>query len=298
MSKLRKFGVVSLIGRPNVGKSSLLNKLVGEKISIVSRRPQTTWRNIDGVYTKNNVQLMLTDTPGLNKLNDDLLSKVIAKSSRAALTGTDLACLVIDSRKWTPEDRDVLNYCISEQCPTVLVVNKVDLLKNINECFKLIEKLKDQYKWQDVIPVSAKTGLNCDRLRSVLVQSAEKGDFHFELSSKSSQDTKFLISEFVREQIFRQMGDEIPYASAVEIQSMDRNKNNLLIVNAVIWCQTDGQKAAIIGKKGERLKKIGSKARVEIERCIGEQIYLSQIVKVRKNWSNNQSFLYKNGYIS
>lgn len=296
MSEAQYFGVIAVVGRPNVGKSSLMNRLLGEKVSIVSRRPQTTWREITGIDTSENVQLVFIDSPGMHKPKRQLLSKRANQSARGAGTGADILCMVTDCRYWTSDDQRVLEHFRKTQTPIWLLLNKVDLLASIDKVLPKIESVQGTHDWAQIIPVSAKTEYNCKHLLNTLRASAPLGSAGYDAESLTTMPVSFLAAELVREQIFRQMGDEIPYVTGVEISRFEEVDSDRVEIDVSIWCDTTGQKAALIGAKGARLKNIGTAARRGLEKLLAKSVSLNQMVKVKKGWSDDSRSVTRLGY--
>lgn len=296
MSGPKRFGMVSLVGRPNVGKSSLLNRVLGSKVSIVSRRPQTTWREIDGIYTDDSAQLVIVDSPGLHKRKERFLSKVANQSARGAGNGADIICQVIDSRYWRDEDQSVLEHFLDREVPLWLILNKVDLFDSSDEILPRIESVKEKYTWDQIVPVSARSGYNCEYLASLLGRAVPTGQAGYSPETLTNTSPRFLAAELIREQVFRQMGDEIPYCTGVDLVVFKQHADGLIEIDAEIFCETAGQKAAIIGSKGARLKSIGSAARKQISIVFESPVRLSQRVKVKKGWASDRRALASLGY--
>jgi len=290
------FGVVALVGRPNVGKSSLLNQILGSKVSIVSRRPQTTWREIDGIYTEENSQLVIVDSPGMHKRQKRFLSKMANQSAHGAGSGADIVCQVIDARHWNREDQHVLEHFAGRGDGLWLVLNKVDLLRSPEMVLPRIEELQRKHPWGHIVPVSAKSGYNCKHLSLLLSETVPEGQAGYPAETLTNISPRFLAAELIREQVFRQMGDEIPYCTGVELTTFQERPDGTMIIDAQIWCETTGQKAALIGAGGARLKSIGSAARRQIEAVLDRPVLLSQRVKVRKGWASDRRSVAALGY--
>ncbi|HCX86547.1 MAG TPA: GTPase Era [Gammaproteobacteria bacterium] len=290
------FGVVALVGRPNVGKSSLLNQILGSKVSIVSRRPQTTWREIDGIHMEGNSQLVIVDSPGMHKRKKRLLSKVANQSARGAGSGADIVCQVTDARHWSREDQDVLEHFAERGNDLWLVLNKVDLLARPEMVLPRIEELQKKHPWGQIVPVSARSGYNCKHLSFLLSEAVPEGQAGYPVQTLTNTSPQFLAAELIREQVFRQMGDEIPYCTGVELTTFRERPDGTMVIDAQIWCETTGQKAALIGAGGTRLKSIGSAARRQIESVFDRPVLLSQRVKVRKGWASDRRSVAALGY--
>ena len=296
MSSPSHFGVVALVGRPNVGKSSLLNQILGSKVSIVSRRPQTTWREIDGIYNDDDSQLVIIDSPGMHQRPERLLSKIANQSARGAGSGADVLCQVIDARYWRAEDQDVLEHFSRRESPLWLILNKVDLLPSRDRILPRIEILREKHPWDEIVPVSARSGYNCKHLSGLLGAAVPEGRAGYPVETLTNTSPRFLAAELIREQIFRQMGDEIPYCTGVVLTTFEDKADGTMEIDAEIWCETVGQKAALIGAGGARLKNIGSAARRQIGLVFGRPVSLSQRVKVRKGWAGDRRAVASLGY--
>jgi GTP-binding protein Era len=296
MTDTHRFGVIALVGRPNVGKSSLLNQLVRAKVSIISRRPQTTWRRIEAIRSVEDAQLVIVDTPGLHKARGRLLNRIVTQSARGAAEGAHVVCQVIDARVWSQADQSVLDHFSRPSVPLWVVLNKVDLLPNVNHVLPRMKALQEIHPWVEIVPVSAKSGYNCERLFELLQVAAPCGSPGYPSSELTTASSSFVAAELVREQIFRQMGDEIPYGSGVELTLFETDENQLLHIEIIIWCETVGQKAALIGVGGERLKKIGSAARRQIENVLNCRVHLAQRVKVKRGWVDDRKSVVDLGY--
>ena len=277
-----KSGFVAILGRPNVGKSTLLNKIIGEKIAITSSRPQTTRTRIMGVLTTETSQIIFTDTPGhhapQNKLDEFMLESISSASS-----GSDLNLVVIDHK--------------SEPIPNPpagswLIINKIDAYPKEN-LLPIIARHKDNFA--KIFPISAKTGDGVDELLKALNENISEGPKYFHEDTLTDQPERVLMAEFIREKAMRLLGEELPYGIAVEISSM-KDRENVLHVEATIFCEKKSHKAIIIGKKGDKIKQIGITARTEGEKFFGQKIYLELWVKVRENWRNSAASLRNFGY--
>ena len=296
-----KSGFVSLIGRPNVGKSSLMNLLVGEKIAIVSNRPQTTRNKIRSILTGEDFQIIFIDTPGLhnpkNKLGDYMV-----KSAKNALGGVDVVLYLVEpAAKIMPGDEAILSMlpppdALKENAKVMLVINKVDTVKK-PEILLCIEAYAEKYPFCEIIPISALTGDNTDALINTVVQYLQPGVKYFPDDMITDQPERQIVAEMIREKVLIFLQEEIPHGTAVEITSMKKRKNSdLLDVDATIFCERDTHKAIIIGKSGAMLKKIGVLARKDIEALLASPINLQLWVKVRKRWRDNDFALRDLGY--
>jgi GTP-binding protein Era len=273
-----------------------LNQILGSKISIVSRRPQTTWREIDGINTDDESQLVIIDSPGMHQRPERLLSKIANQSARGAGSGADVLCQVIDARYWRAEDQDVLEHFSRRESPLWLILNKVDLLPSRDRVLPRIEMLREKHPWDEIVPVSARSGYNCKHLSGLLGAAVPEGRAGYPVETLTNTSPRFLAAELIREQIFRQMGDEIPYCTGVVLTTFEDKADGMMEIDAEIWCETVGQKAALIGAGGARLKNIGSAARRQIGLVFDRPVSLSQRVKVRKGWAGDRRAVASLGY--
>jgi len=297
-----RFGYVTIIGKPNVGKSTLMNRIIGQKISITSHRPQTTRHRILGIHTDQEKQIVFVDTPGIHsvakKSNRKTINRVINKTAVSSVDGVDAVCLMITAAGWTEADQLVLSTLKGVSVPVILLINKLDKLKSVNEVLPLIAKSSDMYDFADIVPISAigKTSAdNVDRLLEVLTQYMPTQGAGFDEDQITDRSFRFLVAELVREQLFRRLGDELPYATAVEVTQFELESGTAHI-GADIWVEKDSHKAMVIGKNGDSLKKIGTAARKNCEQLLDKKIFLELFVKVRSGWSDNARDLYSLGY--
>lgn len=288
-------GYVALIGRPNTGKSTLLNHLVGQKVSITSRRPQTTRHRIIGIKTDEHVQVMYVDTPGLHKTEGGMMSRYLNRAASGSLEGVDCILLLITSNGWKDEDEQALMHAQRQTAPVILVINKIDKLKDPARLLPLIEQSRAKMNFAEIIPVSAQTGTGVTDLEATILRYLPAHPPHYPPDQLSDRNDRFMAAELVREQIFRLLGKEVPYATAVEIQEF-KQEPKLIRIEAVIWVEKDGQKAIVIGKNGERLKEIGRHARLAMQKAFASKVYLGLWVKVREGWSDDARALRSLGY--
>lgn len=290
-------GHVSLIGRPNVGKSTLLNRLVKQKISITANRPQTTRHTITGINSTDSFQIIYVDTPGLNNITKGSLNKRMNKVSRASMTGVDCIVFMIGQRGWTDLDLAVAEMLHSSTTPIVLVINKIDLLKDVNKLLPLIEESekKSGIKFAEIIPLSAENGENVNILENKLLELLPVQPKLYSDDQVTDKSDRFIASELVREQIFRLIGEEVPYATAVKVEKF-KHEGKLLRIEAIIWVEKKGQKAILVGKAGSQIKKIGTHARKAMEHTFESKVHLELWVKVRENWRDNEQALRMFGF--
>jgi len=295
MSDEHRSGLVTLFGRPNVGKSTLLNRLVGAKVSIVSAKPQTTRHRILGINTAPDRQIVFVDTPGLTRNIPQGIHRYMGRAASGSLEGVDLALFVVTADRWRDEDEYPLTLARQASCPVVLVINKVDRVKDRRQLLPLTQQLSEKMKFADIVPLSAQTGENVDALEGLMPRFMPVQPAIYPAEQLTDKSERFLAAEFIREQIFRRCGQEVPYSTAVEIQSFKLEKDTLRI-SAVIWVDKDGQKPILIGAKGAGLKTIGRNARLEMQKAFGEKIFLELWVKVRRGWADNENALNQLGY--
>ena len=258
------FGFVAIIGRPNVGKSTLMNHLIGQKISITSRKPQTTRNRVMGIDTDGDYQVVYVDTPGLHREEKRAINHLMNRAAESALGDVELILMVIDPAHWTDDDEMAFARVKQSQVPVVLVINKVDTVADKETLLPLIDKLSKQVNFKDIVPVSALRGTNLQILKKIIQDSLPQGDHLFPDDSITDRSSRFLAAEIVREKLMRQMGDELPYSSTVEVEEFKEDKG-LLRISAAILVERDGQKKMVVGAGGARIKMIGTEARKDME---------------------------------
>lgn len=286
---------MAVIGRPNVGKSTLVNALVGAKVSITSDRPQTTRHQLLGIATFPEGQLLLVDTPGIHREQKRAMNRWMNRAARGALEGVDAAILVVRAGQWHDEDSLAYDALKKGGVPVVLVANQVDRIKDKTTLLPFLAKVSDGRDFAAVHPISALRRKGLEPLvKDVLALMPEQPALYGE-DEITDKSQRFLAGEMVREQLMRQLGEELPYATTVEIEKFEVD-GNLLRIGAVIWVERDGQKAIVIGKGGERLREIGAKARQQMERLFGSKVFLETWVRVREGWSDDEAALRAFGY--
>lgn len=289
-------GFIAIVGRPNAGKSTLLNHLVGQKVSITSRKPQTTRQQILGVKTDADTQMVFVDTPGIDEWSDiSPIQKHMHRTVQVATQGVDLVLMLVDRTRWDASDEKRLQI-LKKHAPVVLCINKVDLLDKKTDLLAHIDQLKG-LDFADIVPISALKGDNQDSLLKLIEQFCPSGPFQFDKDDLTDKNLRFLAAEFIREKIIRQLGQELPYATAVEIESFETSET-CHTISAVIYVERSGQKPIVIGKKGERLRKIGQEARLEMEKLFEHKVMLKLWVKVKKDWSQDEGMLRSFGIAS
>lgn len=290
-----KVGIISIVGRPNVGKSTLLNKLLGQKISITSRKPQTTRHNITGIYTTEKVQMVFVDTPGIHKKELRAMNQYMNKSALQSLHDVDVILFVIEGTRWTDEDDNVLAKLKAANSPVILIVNKIDTIKDKSEILPHLSVVSEKYPFQEILPLSAKNGDQVNHLLEVLEKKLPEGTPFFPEDQITDRSSRFLASEIVREKLMRSLGQELPYALTVEIEQF-KETEGLLDIAAICWVERKGQKSILIGKQGKKLKEIGTQARLDMEKLFGQKVFLQLWVKVKEGWSDDVRALRSLGY--
>ena len=291
-----KSGFVSIVGRPNVGKSTLMNNIVGEKIAIMSDKPQTTRNTIQAVYTDENCQMVFLDTPGIHKPKNKL-GEFMVKSATDAFKNVDVVLYVVDeSKKIGPGDRKIIEDLKGIKAPIVLVLNKIDQLDE-SDLFELMKMYHREGVFKDIVPISALRGKNVKELIKVIQKYLQEGPKYFPDYMITDQPERVLVSELIREKVLHYVHDEIPHGVAVEIEKIkSRNDKQIVDISAVIYCERDSHKGIIIGKNGRKLKGIGKSAREDIELLLGSKANLQLWVKVKENWRNLQNYVSNFGY--
>ncbi|WP_455231918.1 GTPase Era [Geopseudomonas aromaticivorans] len=288
-------GYVAIVGRPNVGKSTLLNHILGQKLAITSRKPQTTRHTLLGIKTEGPVQAIYVDTPGMHKDNDKALNRYMNRSASAALKDVDVVIFVVDRTRWTEEDQMVLDRVKYVEGPLLVVVNKIDRLEDKGELLPHLKWLAEQLPNAEIVPISAQHGQNLDTLEAQVAKHLPEGEHFFEEDQLTDRSSRFLAAELVREKVMRQLGAEVPYQVAVEIEQFQQ-QGRVLHIHALILVERDGQKKIIIGDKGERIKRIGQEARRDMEELFGSKVMLNLWVKVKGGWSDDERALRSLGY--
>ncbi len=289
-----KSGFVTIIGRPNVGKSTLLNYIIGEKLSIISNKPQTTRNTIQAIHTREDYQIVFLDTPGMHRPRHKL-GEYMVNVAQKTLNEVDIILFLINPEdEIGPGDRHIMEQLKNTKTPVIMVLNKIDAVKR-DKVAKTIENYSKEFKFKEVVPISAINGENVDTLLKLIVNNLPEGPQYFPGDMITDQPEKFVISEIIREKILRNMTDEVPHGTAVEVIQM-KEEGRLININATIYCEKDSHKAMIIGKGGQKIKKIGESARIDIEKLLDSRVYLELWVKVKKDWRDSPSTLKTLGY--
>jgi GTP-binding protein Era len=289
-------GYVTIVGRPNVGKSTLMNHILGQKLSITSKKPQTTRHQIVGIKTEGELQVIYVDTPGLH-IDDKgrALNRYMNRAASEALRHVDVVVFMVDRTAWTDEDEIVLEKLRHARCPVILAVNKVDLLKDKSKLLPQLEELAQKREFVEIIPLSAEKGHNVDALEAAVERHIPAGIHLYPEDQITDRSSRFVAAELVREKLMRNLGEEVPYGTTVEIEEF-RHEDGLLTISALILVERDGQKKIVIGNKGEMLKVIGRDARRDMERMFDCKVMLNLWVKVKRGWADNERALHSLGY--
>jgi GTPase len=280
-------GFAALVGRPNVGKSTLLNALVGEKLSIVTPRPQTTRHRILGIVNLPQVQIAFVDTPGLHRGETRGLNKAMNRAAASALDDSDLCVFIVEALRWTKEDSFVLERIKQSGRPAMAVVNKVDGVHPKGRLLPYIAELGARHDFVEIVPISALKSDNLEALTKAISRHLPEAPAMFPPEDKTDKNENFRIGECIREKLTLELNQEVPYGIAVEVERIADGEDGQVDVDATIWVDREGQKPIVIGPKGERLKRVGRSARMELNRLLGRRLHLTLWVKVRENWADN-----------
>ena len=288
-------GHVAILGRPNVGKSTLINALVGYKVSIVSSKAQTTRHRVLGISTRDEGQIVYVDTPGLHDDAKRAINRYMNRAARGAMVDVQLVALVIEAGQWRAEDERAFTAVRESGLPCALIINKVDRIKDKAELLPFIAEVSRERSFAAVFPVSAEKRVGLDDLERGLLQLLPEGEPMFAEDEVTDRSERFIVSELVREQLMRQLGDELPYSGTVAIEQFE-DEGKLLRIAATIWVEREGQKAIVIGAGGTRIRSIGTSARMAIEEQLERKVFLQLWCKVRSDWSDDEAALRRFGY--
>lgn len=288
-------GYVAIVGRPNVGKSTLLNHILGQKISITSRKPQTTRNAVVGIKTEGDVQIIFVDTPGMHLGQQKAINRYMNRAATTAMKDVDVVVFVVDRFIWTEEDEAVAEKLQHINSPVILAVNKVDQIEDKETLLPHLQQLAEKLNVAEIVPISALRNNNLDRLEQLITERLPEGIHMYPEDQITDRSSRFMAAEIVREKITRQLGDELPYEMAVEIEEF-KQEGNLLNISALILVERDGQKKILIGDKGARIKLIGTEARIDMEKLFEMKIMLKLWVKVKSGWSDDERALRSLGY--
>jgi GTP-binding protein Era len=291
----RRCGRVSIVGRPNVGKSTLLNRILGHKLAITSHKAQTTRHSILGIKTRPDGQILFVDTPGIHSRGGDALNRYLNRTARAAVLDADLALFVVEALRWTPEDDLALDAVAASGLPAIAAVNKVDVLAEKGDLLPFLQTLAERHGFLALIPLSAARGEGVEDLERAVIAALPEGEPEFPEDQLTDRSERFFAAELLREQLVQRYGQELPYRTTVEIERFE-DQGGRYLIHALIWVECSGQKAIIIGKKGEALKAAATQARLEMQKLFGCPVHLEVWVKVKKSWSSDEAALSSLGY--
>lgn len=294
-TQLGHCGFVTLVGRPNVGKSTLLNRLVGQKLSITSRKPQTTRMQLLGIKTGKDSQLVFVDTPGLQKKPGNVFNRYMNREVFNALSHVDVIVHVVEALTWTDADENVFNHIRKIERPLVLAINKIDRIKDKRELLPCLEQMNNREIYSEIVPVSAKHGQNVDLLEEHIRKYLPPGEALFPEDQITDRNERFFAAEFIREKLTRQLGDELPYNISVTIDKFSE-AGKITRIYATVWVANEGQKKIVIGKNGAVLKKTGEQARKDMEKMFGRKVFLQTWVKSKNKWTSDTQALRRLGY--
>lgn len=295
MTSNTRCGYIAILGRPNVGKSTLINAMLGKKLSIVSHKRQTTRHNILGVKTTGDIQAVYIDTPGMHKGAKRALNRYMNKMAGLAIHDVDVIVFMIEVLRWTSEDEMILEKLKSADKPVILAVNKIDEVKEKDELLPFLSELSEKFDFTAIVPVAAKKRKNLDELESLINKLLPENPFFFDKNQLTDRSEAFLISETIREKLFHAVHQEIPYSTAIGIEKIE-HKNNVMHIYATIYVEKKGQKIIIIGEKGEQIKRIGQNSRIELEKKYKTKVFLQLWVKVKDQWADSERALRDLGF--
>jgi GTP-binding protein Era len=288
-------GTVAIVGRPNVGKSTLLNRILGQKLVITCHKAQTTRHAVLGIKTLDEGQMVFVDTPGIHQRGDNALNRYLNRAARTAVAGVDLALLVVEAMQWTDEDTEALEAVVAAKVPAIAVVNKVDLVKDKTRLLPYLQEIGARHPFVAVVPVSAASGGQVPGLEQAVLTALPEGVNLFPADQITDRSERFFAAELLREQLMQRYGEELPYRTSVEIERFE-DEGGRYRINALIWVERQGQKAIVIGARGEALKATATQARLEMQKLFGCPVHLEVWVKVKKSWSSDEASLAALGY--
>ncbi|WP_448551529.1 GTPase Era [Thalassotalea montiporae] len=292
----QKCGLVAIVGRPNVGKSTLLNALLGQKVSITSRKPQTTRHRILGILTEDEYQAVLVDTPGLHSEEKRAINRLMNRAASSSISEVELIVFLVEGTHWTGDDELVLNKVKQSGVPCILAINKIDNVQDKEELLPHLQKLGEMHDFKDIMPISATKGDNVEKIKQLCFDALPEGGFWFPEDYITDRSSRFMASEILREKLMRFTGDELPYSTTVEIEQFKQDEKGILHINALVLVERNSQKRMIIGNKGEKLKTMGQEARRDMQALFGQQVFLETWVKVKTGWADDERALRSLGY--
>ena len=288
-------GYVAIVGRPNVGKSTLLNRILGHKLSITSRRPQTTRHQLLGIKTHGAVQALYVDTPGMLKSTRGALSRYMNRTALGVLRDVDVIVMVVDRLQWREDDEYVLTALAESRRPVLLAINKIDLMRDKSQLLPYLEKMQSRFPFAELVPVCATSGHNVERLEELLTALLPEGPHYFPPDQLTDRNERFLVTEIIREKVTRQLGDELPYAVTVQVL-LFQERDKLTHIEAEVLVEREGQQRILVGKEGSRIVKIGTEARKDVEKLLRKRVNLQLWVKVKSGWATDDAALRNHGY--
>ncbi len=293
--KVSRCGFVAIVGRPNVGKSTLINAILGSKVSIVTPKPQTTRHRILAIHTIGDCQIVFVDTPGLHRRAAKTMNRMMNRTAASALADADLILFVSEANRWTIEDQDVLGRLKDSQAPVIALLNKIDKVHPREELLSVLAKMSERYSFDEVIPISAKLKDNLDRLLELIPNYLPESPALFPAEMITDRSESFHFAEIIREKLTLLLRQEVPYGLTVQIEQF-KKEPEAVSINAVIWVERDSQKGIVVGKGGIVLKKVGRQARLELKERLGVPVHLELWVKVKDNWADSEKDLLRLGY--
>jgi len=288
-------GYIAIVGRPNVGKSTLLNSIMDQKISITSKKPQTTRHQLLGIKTRDQAQFLYVDTPGIHANEKKAINRYMNRNARSVIRDVDAVIFVVDRGSWNKEDELVAEALQGHSGQLIIAINKFDLLESKNKLLPVLETLQKRFPEAEIVPVSALTTENIELLENLIVERIPYSEFYFPDDQITDRSERFMVAEIIREKLMRQLGDEVPYSASIQIDRFERT-SKIVHIAATIFVEREGQKSILIGSGGSKLKRIGSDARIDIERLLDRKIMLTNWVKVKSGWSDSERALKSLGY--
>lgn len=293
---ISRCGYVAIVGRPNVGKSTLMNHLLGQKISITSRKPQTTRHRVLGIRTEGPVQAIYVDTPGIHEKEPKAINRMMNRAATGSVKDVDVIVMVVDALKWNDGDEFVLRKLRSNRTPVILAINKLDTVEDKERLLPHIQSLSEKHEFAAIVPISALRNQQLVELESEIFSRLPESEHFYDADQVTDRSMRFLAAEIVREKLIRQLGKELPYSCSVEIEEFEFDERQVCHISALILVERASQKRIVIGDKGDRLRKVGSEARVDMEKLVDTRVMLKLWVKVKSGWSDDERALRSLGY--
>lgn len=290
-------GFIAIVGRPNTGKSTLLNQLLGQKVSITSRKPQTTRHRIMGIHTEGNYQAIYVDTPGLHIEEKRAINRLMNRAASGSVGDVELIIFVVEGTRWTNDDEFVLNKLRQSTAPVLLAINKVDNVTDKSLLLPHMQFLSQKMDFMDLVPLSAETGQNVDTIAAISRKHLPLAEHHFPEEYITDRSQRFMASEIIREKLMRFLGEELPYSVTVQIERFTTNARGGYDIYGLILVEREGQKKMVIGNKGSRIKTIGSEARKDMEKMFETKVHLELWIKVKSGWADDERALRSLGYV-